>query len=146
MNSRYETCGAAYMEEYEMTDEELEAPLDAETEAMITAALERAKEAPDPVIALSAFFDMANRLLIVTLSTGQRLAIPQEDLQHLADVSPAEAAEVTIEMLGMGLHWENLDLDFSVEGLLEGRRGNAAWMAKLQKRWQGSPSPILQVA
>lgn len=129
-----------------MTDEELEAPLDAETEAMIDEALERAKYATNPVIALSAQFDSANRLLIVLLSTGQRLAIPQEDLQHLAEVSPAEAAEVTIEMLGMGLHWEKLDLDFSVEGLLEGRRGNAAWMAKLHERWQARPTAILQVA
>ncbi len=129
-----------------MTDEELEAPLDAETEAMITAALERAKEAPDPVIALSVHFDVENRLLIVALSTGQRLAVPQEDLQHLADVSPEEAAEVTIEMLGRGLHWEKLDLDFSVEGLMEGRRGNAAWMAQLQQRWIGKPNQVLQVA
>jgi len=129
-----------------MTDEKLEAPLDAETEAIITQALERAKDAPDPITAVAASFDTENRLLIVVLSTGQRLAIPQEDLQHLADVSPAEAAEVTIEMLGMGLHWENLDLDFSVEGLLEGRRGNSAWMAKLQERWQGNSRAVLQVA
>jgi len=129
-----------------MTDEKLEAPLDAETEAMINQALERATDEPDPITAVAASFDTENRLLIVVLSTGQRLAIPQEDLQHLADVSPAEAAEVTIEMLGMGLHWENLDLDFSVEGLLEGRRGNSAWMAKLQERWQGNSRAVLQVA
>jgi len=121
-----------------MTDEELD--------AMITEALKRSKDAPDPITAVAASFDTENRLLIVLLSTGQRLAIPQEDLQHLADVSPAEAAEVTIEMLGRGLHWEKLDLDFSVEGLIEGRRGSAAWMAKLHERRHGKPSTVLQVA
>jgi len=129
-----------------MTDEELEAPLDAETEAMITEALDRAKDAPQPVTAVSVCFDTKNRMLIVVLSTGQRLVIPQEDLQHLAEATLEDAAEVSIEMLGMGLHWEKLDLDFSVEGLMEGRRGNAAWMTKLQERWQAKPSTIQQVA
>ena len=121
-----------------MTDEELEAPLDAETQAMIDAALERAKHEPAPVTAVSVSFYKERRLLIVVLSSGQRLAIPQEDLQHLADASVEDASDVSIEMLGMGIHWEKLDLDFSVEGLIEGRRGNAKWMKQLHERWQGS--------
>ena len=129
-----------------MTEEELQAPLDPNTNAMIADALERAKESPDPIIALSAIFDKENRLLITLLSTGQRLAIPQEDLQYLADASVDAAADVSIEMLGMALHWEKLDLDFSVEGLVQGRRGNASWMTQLNERWQGVPRPVLQVA
>lgn len=125
----------------DMTDEELEAPLDAEIEAAITEALERAKCAPDPITAVSVHFSKEDRLLIIALSTGQGLAIPQEDLQHLADVSPDVATEVTMEMLGMGLHWEKLDLDFSVESLLEGRRGS-----KLHERWRGESNLALQVA
>jgi hypothetical protein len=122
----------------EMTDKELEAPLDAETEAMIAAALERAKHEPVPVTAVSVSFYKERRLLIVVLSSGQRLAIPQEDLQYLADANVEDASDVSIEMLGMGIHWEKLDLDFSVEGLIEGRRGNAKWMKQLHERWQGS--------
>ena len=122
-----------------MTDKELEAPLDAETQAMIGAALERAKQAPAPVTAVSVSFVEALRVLIVVLNNGKRLAIPQEDLQYLADASVEDASDVSIEMLGMGIHWEKLDLDFSVEGLLEGRRGNAKWMKQLHERWQGSP-------
>jgi hypothetical protein len=118
-----------------MTDEELEAPLDAETETMIDAALERARNEPAPVTASSVSFNREHRLLIVVLSNGSRLAIPQEDLQHLADVSVDDAADVSIEMLGSGIHWEKLDLDFSVQGLLKGRRGNPAWMTRLHERW-----------
>jgi hypothetical protein len=121
-----------------MTEQELEAPLDAETDAMIAAALERAKHAPAPVTALSVSFDKEHQLLIVVLSNGQRLAIPQEDLQYLAGASVEDASDVSIEMLGMGIHWEKLDLDFSVAGLLEGRRGNAKWMKQLHERWLGS--------
>lgn len=130
-----------------MTDEELEAPLDAETEAMIDAALERAKHEPAPVTAVSVSFDNEHRLLIVAPCNGRRLAIPQEDLQHLADASVEDAAEVEIEMLGMGIHWEKLDLDFSVEGLIAGRRGNAHWMKQLKERWRSkSPAALLQTA
>jgi len=121
-----------------MTDKELEAPLDAETQAMIGAALERAKQAPAPVTAVSVSFVEALRVLIVVLNNGKRLAIPQEDLQYLADASVEDASDVSIEMLGMGIHWEKLDLDFSLEGLIEGRRGNAKWMKQLHERWQGS--------
>jgi hypothetical protein len=130
-----------------MTDEELEAPLDAETEAMIDAALERAKDEPAPVIATSVSFNKEHRLLIVVLCNGQRLAIPQEDLQHLADASLEDAADVSIEMLGLGIHWEKLDLDFSVQGLVEGRRGNARWMEHLHGRWgMNARADILQTA
>jgi len=121
-----------------MTDEELEAPLDAETQAMIDAALERAKHAPTPVTAVSVSFVKDLQVFILVLSNGQRLAIPQEDLQYLADASVEDAADVSIEMFGMGIHWEKLDLDFSVEGLIEGRRGNDKWMKHLHERWQGS--------
>jgi hypothetical protein len=130
-----------------MTDEELEAPLDAETETMIDAALERARNEPAPVTASSVSFNREHRLLIVVLSNGSRLAIPQEDLQHLADVSVDDAADVSIEMLGLGIHWEKLDLDFSVEGLIEGRRGNADWMDRLRERWHtNSGTEVLQTA
>jgi Protein of unknown function (DUF2442) len=130
-----------------MTDEELEAPLDAETEAMIDAALERAKHEPAPVTAVSVSFDKAHRLLIVMLCNGCRIVIPQEDLQHLADASVEDAAEVEIEMLGTGIHWEKLDLDFSVEGLIEGRRGNADWMKRLHERWGSKQrAEVLQTA
>jgi Protein of unknown function (DUF2442) len=130
-----------------MTDEELEAPLDAETEAMIDAAIERAKNEPAPVTAASVSFNKEHRLLIVVLCNGQRLAIPQEDLQHLADASVEDAADVSIEILGMGIHWEKLDLDFSVEGLIEGRRGNVAWMTRLHERWGSKErTEVLQTA
>ena len=90
-----------------MTEQELEAPLDAETDAMIAAALERAKHAPAPVTALSVSFDKEHQLLIVVLSNGQRLAIPQEDLQYLAGASVEDASDVSrcLEWGFIGRNW-----------------------------------------
>ena len=110
------------------------ARLSADIDDQIDLALERAKNGPNPVTAKSVSFNKEHRLLIVVLSNGQRLAIPQEDLQDLAEANLEDAADVSIEMLGMGIHWEKLDLDFSVEGLIEGRRGNARWMKELGDR------------
>ncbi|SNS95159.1 Protein of unknown function [Granulicella rosea] len=117
-----------------MTEEEI----DTATKEMIEGALERAKSEPkdDRVTATAVRFDAALRLLLITLSNGRRLTIPQEDLQHLANASVEDASDVTIEMRGRGIHWEKLDLDFSVQGLIEGRRGNAQWMKDFNARLQ----------
>ena len=140
MKRRCENFGRAYMEGSEMTEEDLDVSLDPATEAMIDAAIERAKNEPpdDRVTASAVHFDTSLRLLLITLSNGRRLSIPQEDLQHLADESAEDAADVTIGAHGRSIHWERLDLDFSVEGLIEGRRGNTAWMKDFNARLQSN--------
>jgi hypothetical protein len=37
--------------------------------------------------------------------------------------------------MGDGLHWETLDTDFTVAGLLAGVFGTKRWMAELQAQW-----------
>ena len=65
----------------------------------------------------------------VELSDGRTLGVPLAWFPRLLDANPAQREAV--EMGGLGLHWEALDEDISIEGLLAGRgdqtrRGRAA--------------------
>jgi hypothetical protein len=111
-------------------------PLSAEEEARIDEAIANARDPYDYEVAVSAEYDSVHELLLVKLKSGQRLAIPREDLQDLADADPDKVAKVEIEMLGMALHWEELDAGFLVDGLRQGRYGNERWMKKLHERWR----------
>lgn len=55
----------------------------------------------------------------VTLDDGRTLGVPLAWFPRLAHASAAERAKV--EISPMGLHWEALDEDISIAGLLAGR-------------------------
>ncbi len=55
----------------------------------------------------------------VDLSDGRTLSVPLAWFPRLLRASPSQREEVTIST--RGLHWEELDEDISVEGLLAGR-------------------------
>lgn len=57
--------------------------------------------------------------MIVDLSDGRRLSVPLAWFPRLLHATPAKRQRVTIST--RGLHWEELDEDISVEGLLAGR-------------------------
>ena len=57
--------------------------------------------------------------LWVDLSDGRTLSVPLAWFPKLLLASPAELELVTIST--RGLHWEDLDEDISIEGLLAGR-------------------------
>ena len=120
------------------------AKLSPDIEEQIDRAMERAKQEPPPVVAVSVGFDRSLRLLVITLGNGRRLSIPQEDLQGLADVSVDQAAEVEIDPFGMALWWEKLDLGFTIEGLIEGRTGNARWMKQLNEQRRSNAAAALE--
>ena len=50
-------------------------------------------------------------------------------MQDLEDATPEQMAEVEVIGAGGGLHWETLDVDFSVPGLVNGVFDTAKWMA-----------------
>lgn len=82
--------------------------------------------------AVSVHYDNINRLIVIRLNSGASFNFPPDIAQGLASASPEDLAAVEITPSGMGLHWENLDADFSVSGLLSGRFGTKAWMTALQ--------------
>lgn len=63
------------------------------------------------------------------LESGATFAFPPRLVQGLHDATPAQIAEVEVIGAGYGLHWESLDLDYSVPGLMNGVFGTAEWMA-----------------
>ncbi|WP_263376906.1 DUF2442 domain-containing protein [Granulicella aggregans] len=106
------------------------------TDAEIAAALERAANEPDAPTAVEVRYLPSPDLLLMVMKSGQRVAIPREEIQVLASAPRKQVAEVEIENFGTALHWPQLDLDLSVEGLLKGVTGNRRWMQelKLQRR------------
>ncbi len=84
-------------------------------------------------------------LLLIELKSGRRVAIPIEGLQDLADADRALVATVELdEMYGSYLHWEELNVDFSIVGLADGRYGSERWMAALPVRQQANAAAAFE--
>ncbi len=88
--------------------------------------------------ALAARYDALSGRVIVELTNGCFFAFPARALQGLADATQADLAQVEVIGAGLGLHWETLDADFTVPGLLIGLFGTRAWMAREQARRAGA--------
>ncbi|MFH7244289.1 MAG: DUF2442 domain-containing protein [Spirulina sp.] len=86
--------------------------------------------------AVSVHYDDINRLIVIRLNSGALFSFPPDIVQGLAGASPEDLAAVEITPSRTGLHWEKLDADFSVSGLLSGRFGTKAWMTKRQETGQ----------
>lgn len=101
------------------------------TDAEIDAALERGRmaEQSEPRAA-TVRYDRSNSRMIVDLTNGCTFAFPPRLAQGLEAASDDELDAVEILGAGYGLHWEALDVDLSVPGLLAGLFGTKAYMAR----------------
>ena len=68
--------------------------------------------------ALRVWFDADN--LWVDLADGRRLAVPLAYFPRLLAATPQQRGQFEISGGGTGLHWDDLDEDISVAGLLLG--------------------------
>jgi hypothetical protein len=68
--------------------------------------------------------------MIVDLTNGCSFIFPPRLVQGLGAASDDQLADVVILGAGVGLHWEDLDVDLSVHGLLAGLFGTEAYMAR----------------
>lgn len=102
------------------------------TDAEIDAALKRAANEPESPAVVQVKYLNSPDLLLMVMKSGQRVAIPREQIQTLATASRRKVAEIEIENFGTALHWPQLDFDLSVEGLLKGFTGNTRWMRELK--------------
>ncbi len=80
-----------------------------------------------------ATYDRDSNRLVIELKNGVVFIIPCHLLQGLRRAHRDEIAEVELMPRGAALHWEKLDVDFSVGGLMRGVYGNEAWMESLQR-------------
>lgn len=102
------------------------------TDAEFDAAMERGRIAQQTEPrASSTRYDPEARRVIVELTNGCTFAFPPHIAQGLEAATDDELAAVEILGAGYGLHWEALDADLSVPGLLAGRFGTKAHMVRL---------------
>lgn len=91
--------------------------------------------------ALAARYDAKSERIVLELSNGATFAFPPRLAQGLDGATARQLAEVEISGAGFGLHWESLDTDLSILGLLTGSFGTKAWMQELARRAGQSRSP-----
>ena len=84
--------------------------------------------------AKSARYDRKTGKIWIELYNGCSFAFPPRQLQGFEHATDDQIAEVEVIGSGYGLHWESLDADFTVPGLLAGRFGTNPYMAVQQER------------
>lgn len=102
------------------------------TEADYLAAVERGRIADEnEPRATSAWYDEASGRIFMELKNGCLFAFPSEMGQGLRGATARQLSEVEILPGGEALHWEELDADLGVPGLVAGVFGSKAWMREL---------------
>jgi hypothetical protein len=78
--------------------------------------------------------------LIVDLSDGRTISVPLEWYPRLLHATPEERSNWRLIGRGHGVHWEEIDEDISVEGLVAGKpsgesqRSFKKWIGQRQSR------------
>lgn len=80
--------------------------------------------------AASARYDKRSARVVVELTNGCTFAFPPRLAQGLEEATDDQLAAIEILGVGYGLHWEALDVDLSIPGLLAGIFGTKAYMAR----------------
>lgn len=104
------------------------------TDAAYEAATKRGEEERAQLpIPSSASFDRTSGRVIVEFTNEAAFVFPARRLQGLENATDDEIAEV--EILGeTGLHWETLDVDFQISGLIAGIFGTARFMEEARRK------------
>jgi hypothetical protein len=103
----------------ELTDDEIDAALERGGTARLT----------EPRAA-SSHYDPAFGRVVIDLTNGCTFSFPPRLAQGLEAATEDQLAQIEILGAGYGLHWEALDADLSVPGLLAGLLGTQAYMAR----------------
>lgn len=69
---------------------------------------------------LASRLDFDDSMMWVNLSDGRKVSVPLAYFPRLLRATPAQRLQYKMSGNGTGLHWEALDEDTSVEGLLMG--------------------------
>ena len=83
---------------------------------------------------------VSNDTLTVDLSDGRSISVPLAWYPRLSHASSAERKHWRLIGRGVGIHWEDIDEDVSVEGLLAGKASGESqasfskWLAKRSSR------------
>ena len=66
------------------------------------------------------WFDQYN--MWISLTDGRQLSIPLEYFPRLLNANPMQRNKYILSGNGTGIHWEEIDEDISVSGLLLGKK------------------------
>ncbi len=66
------------------------------------------------------WFDEAN--MWIALTDGRQLSVPLAYFPRLLRATPAQREQLELSGGGTGIHWEEIDEDISVQGLLLGHK------------------------
>lgn len=101
------------------------------TDAQIDAAAERGRVARrNEPRAVAARYDTRLGRVIVELTNGCTFMFPPHLVKGLESTTAEQLATVEVLGAGYGLHWEALDVDLSLPGLLAGLFGTKSYMAR----------------
>jgi Protein of unknown function (DUF2442) len=91
-------------------------------------------------------YDRKTGRVHVDLTNGCSFAFPARHAQGLERASDAALAQVEVLGLGLGLHWEHLDVDLSVPGLLAGLFGTKAYIDRQRAARAGATTSSAKAA
>lgn len=97
------------------------------------AELQKAKPQPE-LLATEAYYDPQRKNLVVKLQNGSTIITPISALSEFRGASEGDIAAVKLRPRGTSLHWERLDQDFTVGGLIASVLGREALMKELGRR------------
>lgn len=85
-------------------------------------------------------FDRETERVVVDFANGATFLVPARALEGLEQATSDELAEV--ELLGeTGLHWEALDVDYTIQGLMAGIFGSRAFSRPSAGEGSHAPRP-----
>ncbi len=127
------------MAKFRMSDEEFERQFAEATKR----GRERLKLEPR---ARRAYYDREHNRIVVEMDSGCTFMFPTELAQGLQGASEEDLAAVKVMPPGFDLHWDALDVQFTVAGLMAGVFGTHKWMAELERKVGGANSKAKRAA
>lgn len=87
----------------------------------------------DAVKAVAARYDDTSRRVVLDLQNGLTLLVPVDVVQGLHGASDTALRDFSLILEGTEIHWNELEAQFYVGGLLNGEFGTTKWMSNLSK-------------
>jgi len=115
------------VEKHLTTEEALDAQISKAKAAYIEA------ESKEPRAA-SVKFDISFGLVVIELKNGAFFSFPPRLVQGLENASVEDLSDIWIDSSGGSVHWDRLDADFEIAGLVAGIFGTKAWMTELGRK------------
>lgn len=95
--------------------------------------------------AKSVSYDRDSDRLVIEFDNRVILSVPRKLLPELGDADPDSIAEVKLRPRGAALHWQKLDQDFSIAGLMTSILSRNVLMSELGRKG-GSVSSEAKIA